>query len=214
MEAIKYPVAPARRAAAAEQATARKSPRVAGTAAGPGVGDSVGWMEAAGTGGGSGATAETAAVAAAAAAAIADAAAAVAAAAATVVQGASVLESWLLEQVVSGAMDDMGAYIRDAVEEQAEEEAWLDGVAPGRPDTRRAGWGGGGGGEAGGGDDGGPDDTGAEGSDDDSGPGGWYIPDNPRRLANWLAETALWEIVGDLTEEVATEAGREAEGGV
>ena len=42
----------------------------------------------------------------------------------------------------------------------------------------------------------------------------WYIPDNPRRLANWLAETALWEIVGDLTEEVATEAGREAEGGV
>ena len=39
-------------------------------------------------------------------------------------------------------------------------------------------------------------------------------PDNPRRLANWLAETALWEIVGDLTEEVATEAGLEAEGGV
>ena len=66
-----------------------------------------------------------------------------AAAAATVVQGASALERWLLEQVVSGALEDMGAYIRDAVEEQAEEEAWLDDVAPGRPDTRRARWDGG-----------------------------------------------------------------------
>ena len=58
-------------------------------------------------------------------------------------RGAGELERWLLERVISDAMDDMGAYIRDAVEEQAEEEAWLDDVAPGRRDTRGAGCGGG-----------------------------------------------------------------------
>ena len=75
--------------------------------------------------------------------AVADAAAAVAAAATAAVRGAGELERWLLERVISDAMDDMGAYIRDAVEEQAEEEAWLDDVAPGRRDTRGAGCGGG-----------------------------------------------------------------------
>ena len=42
LEAAKYPVAPARRAAEPEPAAARKSPRVAGSTAGPGVGDSEG----------------------------------------------------------------------------------------------------------------------------------------------------------------------------
>ena len=68
--------------------------------------------------------------------------AAVAAAATVVVQGAGELERWLMERVVSGAMDDMEAYIRDVVEEQVEEEAWLDGVAPGRLDSRRTSCGG------------------------------------------------------------------------
>ena len=64
-----------------------------------------------------------------------------------------------MEQVVSGAMDDMEAYIRDAVEEQVEEEAWLDGVAPGRRDTRRARVGGEASGAGGGSADGEPGDA-------------------------------------------------------
>ena len=47
-----------------------------------------------------------------------------------------------MEQVVFDAMEDMETYIRDLVEEQVEEEAWLDGVAPGRLDSRRARYGG------------------------------------------------------------------------
>ena len=73
---------------------------------------------------------------------------------AVAVQGAGELERWLMEQIVFGAVDDMEAYIRDVVEDVVEEEAWLDGVAPGRRDTRRAGVGGeasgAGGGSAGG----------------------------------------------------------------
>ena len=97
---------------------------------------------------------------AAAAGAVADAAAAVAAAATVVVQGAGELERWLMEQVVTGAMDDMEAYIRDVVEEQMEEEAWLDGVAPGRLDSRRTRCGGEASGASGGSADGEPGGTG------------------------------------------------------
>ena len=86
-------------------------------------------------GGGPGADTDAAEVAAAEAA-VSAAAAAVAAAASAVVQGASELERWLLEQVVAGAMDDMETYVRDAIEEQAEEESWLADVARGRREER------------------------------------------------------------------------------
>ena len=65
-----------------------------------------------------------------------------------------------MEQVVFDAMDDMETYIRDLIEEQVEEEAWLDGVAPGRLDSRRAGYGGEASGASGGSADGEPGDAG------------------------------------------------------
>ena len=104
-----------------------------------------------------------------------------------VVQGASGLERWLLERVVEDALDDMEPYVRDAVEEQAEEEAWLDGVSPGRRDSRRrretreAK------------DDGGGAEEGADGSDDDGGPDG---------LVAEAGASAVAEIGGAAQEEV------------
>ena len=103
------------------------------------------------------------------------------------VQGASGVEQWLLERVVEDALDDMEPYVRDAVEEQAEEEAWLDGVSPGRRDSRRrretqeAK------------DDGGGAEEGANGSDDDGGPDG---------LVAEASAGAVAEIGGAAQEEV------------
>ena len=87
LETVKYPAAPARRPAAEETAAARKSPRVAGATAGPGVGDSEGWRAAARADGGQGAAVEEAV--AAAKVAVADAATAVAAAATAAVRAGS-----------------------------------------------------------------------------------------------------------------------------
>ena len=63
--------------------------------AGPGVGDSAGWRAAAGT----------------------------SEAPAATWRGASEVERLLVERLIVDAVDDMGLYVRDAVEEQVEEVA-------------------------------------------------------------------------------------------
>ena len=84
------------------------------------------------------------------------------------------------------ALDDMEPYVRDAVEEQAEEEAWLDGVSPGRRDSRRRR-------ETREAKDGGGAEEGADGSDDDGGPDG---------LVAEASASAVAEIGGAAQEEV------------
>ena len=93
-----------------DTAASRKSPRVAGSAAGPGVGDSAGWRAAAGTGG---------------------------APEAVRWQDASEVERLLVERLIVDVVDDMELYVRDAVEEQVEEVADIErGIERGWPERR------------------------------------------------------------------------------